>query len=58
MQKIIVGVVLGYLTTSYFLFPFPPASFWWILAIATTIFAYLYSVWWRFDNDSYGDLDE
>ena len=58
MKKYLIGGFAGYLLTSIFSIPSPPALFWWISILGLTASLYFYFVWWRMNNDSYGDIDE
>ena len=58
MKKYVIGGVAGYLLTSIFSIPSPPSFFWWTIGLSLAIASYLYFVWWRFDNATYGDIDE
>ena len=58
MKKYVIGGVAGYLLTSIFSIPSPPSFFWWTTGLSLAIASYLYFVWWRFDNATYGDIDE
>ena len=58
MKKYMIGGFAGYLLTSIFSIPQPPSIFWWFSLLLLTILSYLYLVWWRMDNDNYGDIDE
>ena len=58
MKKYLIGGIAGYLLTSIFSIPSPPTFFWWMTGLTIALLSYLYFVWWRFDNATYGDIDE
>ena len=58
MKQFLMGGITGYLFTSIFSIPSPPVIFWWSLILISALSSYLYFVWWRMDNDGYGDINE
>ena len=58
MKKYLIGGVAGYLLTSIFSIPSPPDLFWWMSGLILALSSYMYFAWWRFDNATYGDIDE
>ena len=58
MKQYLIGGIVGYLLTSIFSIPSPPTAFWWFTTLLSALLAYLYFVWWRFDNATYGDIDD
>ena len=58
MKQYLIGGIVGYLLTSIFSIPSPPSIFWWIFGLILALSSYLYFVWWRLDNATYGDIDE
>ena len=58
MKKYLLGGIAGYLLTSIFSIPEPPTLFWWTSALLFAIATYFYFIWWRLNNDTYGDIDE
>jgi hypothetical protein len=58
MKSYLIGGVAGYLITSIFNIPSPPAIFWWVLASGCVVILYGYIMAYWMNNDHYGDIDE